>query len=429
MKLLCTADIHIGRRSTKIPADLDGRRFSSAIAWNAIVDFALRARVDALLLAGDIVDHGNRYFEAYGPLEAGLKRLAAEKIHTVAVAGNHDHDVLFRLESYVGTEFFHLLGQNNRWETFTLQRDEMDIVRIVGWSFPSARFPTNPLPSFPSKHPGGVPIVGLMHADVGQTQSVYAPVLVDELQRLPVSAWVVGHVHASNWTRAAGKPSILLPGSPQALDPGEPGRHGPWLLHISPAGDVEAEHVPLSRVRYESLPVDLSDVHEEADWEPCVPQAIRQYISEHENELGEAELLLFRVLLQGRTRLHGRLPEWIRSLQNDFRIHQNQAEARIEQVHLETRPALDLALTARANDPPGILARLLLDLESDEHSSSFNLLHEAMERISQVFRHNAFSPIANEDEKPSIANARRTLIREGYLLLDSLLAQQEGKSR
>ena len=84
--------------------------------WEMIVDRAITETVDAVALSGDIVDQDNRFFEATGPLERGILLLASKGIHTFAVSGNHDYDVLHRLADSIGSEHFHLLGRGGQWE-------------------------------------------------------------------------------------------------------------------------------------------------------------------------------------------------------------------------------------------------------------------------------------------------------------------------
>src|SRR5690625_108199 len=76
MKILCTGDLHLGRRSSRLPEHIDGRAHSSASAWGRVVDLAIAERVDLVLLSGDLIDDANRFYEALGPLEVGLRRLA-----------------------------------------------------------------------------------------------------------------------------------------------------------------------------------------------------------------------------------------------------------------------------------------------------------------------------------------------------------------
>src|SRR5690554_238804 len=88
VRVLCAGDLHIGRRSSKLPESYSSADHGCAGAWDAIVDAALAKKVDVVALSGDLVDRANRYFEAIGPLERGLRQLAEQGIDTYAVAGN-----------------------------------------------------------------------------------------------------------------------------------------------------------------------------------------------------------------------------------------------------------------------------------------------------------------------------------------------------
>ena len=48
------------------------------------------------LLAGDVVEQEDDFYEAYGDLRRGVDRLAAAGIPVLAVSGNHDVQVLPR---------------------------------------------------------------------------------------------------------------------------------------------------------------------------------------------------------------------------------------------------------------------------------------------------------------------------------------------
>src|SRR3954469_17173730 len=109
VRVLATGDIHIGRCSTKT----DEPGWPCAQAWDDLVRLAIDERVDLVALSGDIVDRENRYYEAIGPLERGLRALAKEGIPVFAVSGNHDHDVLPRVADALGgfDSGFRLLGR------------------------------------------------------------------------------------------------------------------------------------------------------------------------------------------------------------------------------------------------------------------------------------------------------------------------------
>src|SRR5699024_5329588 len=92
MKILVTGDIHLGRRSGAI--DSSSLHGSTRYIWEEIVNRAILYSVDVVVLTGDVVDRDNRYFEAIGPLQEGFEKLENAGIQVVAVAGNHDFDVL-----------------------------------------------------------------------------------------------------------------------------------------------------------------------------------------------------------------------------------------------------------------------------------------------------------------------------------------------
>src|SRR5690606_22279419 len=121
----------------------------------------------------DIIDRANRFYEAIGALESGLRTLSAAGIEVVLVSGNHDHDILpLALES-LDAPGIHLLGQGGEWERRTIERRGTRL-HLDGWSFPAAWHEESPLASY-ALPADGTPTLALLHADLDQPRSVYAP--------------------------------------------------------------------------------------------------------------------------------------------------------------------------------------------------------------------------------------------------------------
>ena len=423
-KILATADIHIGRRPSKVPDEEDARRFSSARIWEAIVDRAIAEEVDLVALAGDVVDHDNRFFEAAGPLERGLTRLARHNIHTYAVAGNHDHDVLRRIASSIGSEHFHLLGVGGVWEESIYAPDGVAKLKIHGWSFPAEHVETSPVAMYDLAADDLVPSVGLLHADLDTPQSVYAPVMSNELAGRPVALWLIGHVHRPGHLRTALPGGIISLGSPQAMDPGEPGRHGPWLIEIHGPNRLDAQQLAMSKVRYDRLTVDLSGVGTEEEFQLRVSETARDHLAAVAREEESLEYLSLRLELTGRTSLCSRIDELARPLVEQFQHSAAQVTAGVERVINATAPQIDLEELARKHDPPGVLAGTLLALESDRTDGELSeLLKKAHQRAMEVHSAPSYGLIS-ADAAPDVADVRLWLIRRGTLLLDRLLAQE-----
>ncbi|MEJ2679201.1 MAG: DNA repair exonuclease, partial [Gemmatimonadota bacterium] len=333
LTVLCAADLHLGRR----PAGLAGTgvdRLSSADAWSNLVGRAVADGVDLVLLAGDVVDRFNRSFEAYGPLDQGIRSLKAAGIPVVAVAGNHDFDVLPDVAAEVGDGHLTVLGRGGAWERWTLKgQDGEPRLHVDGWSFPDQHWHDDPTMDYdpaafgapggardsapgsvggqaPGGMPGGahgdVPVLGLVHGDLDQPASPYAPLATSRLRSLDVAAWVLGHIHTPSLREDPAGPSILYPGSVQALKAGERGPHGAWLLELEPGRRPAFRPVALSGVRYDRVDVDVGAVDDAAGLNAAVRTSLRAHLDQvGQASVGPLKVVYCQVRLTGRTRLHG----------------------------------------------------------------------------------------------------------------------------
>jgi exonuclease SbcD len=87
MKFLHIADIHLGCRRY----NLDERTKDFARSWIEVIDeYAINARVDFVLIAGDFFNARRVEPEAMNHAVAGLARLREAGIPVVAIEGNHD---------------------------------------------------------------------------------------------------------------------------------------------------------------------------------------------------------------------------------------------------------------------------------------------------------------------------------------------------
>ncbi len=237
-RLLFVGDIHLGRRPTKLPDDLAGLRpadLGPAAAWSATVAHALAERVDAVVLAGDVVESLGDRFEAYGHLQGGVERLTNAGIRVIGVAGNHDVRALPHLAEQVPG--FQLLGAGGTWAHADVTGADGATVRLLGWPFPAERHRRDPLdgPQVPAAE--GVAVLGVLHCDLeGPPTSPYAPVRRVDLERQSVDE-LAPRARASP-ERSVGRPALGYLGSLSALDPGEPGAHGPWGVEADGPGGL-----------------------------------------------------------------------------------------------------------------------------------------------------------------------------------------------
>lgn len=389
--------------------------------------YAVQQDVDAVALTGDVVDSENATYESLGPLQRGLERLDEACIDTIAVSGNHDYNALPRLEQMVETSRFQLLGRGGQWGDAIVEPTGSTPVQFLGWSFRNAHEPSDPLEGLSRDMiEEDIPTVGLLHAEVDVPESVYAPVSLDGLREYPVAAWLLGHIHKPQvWEDTS--PPVLYPGSPQPLDPGETGAHGPWLVEVG--SDGKAQTSPLSRatLRYEALEVSVDGEDKKEGVDETISDAVRERLQETLQEQPELRRLVCRLELSGRTPLHGEIGDIAGELADGLELPVDEAVATVGKTEIRTRPDLDLEQIAEGSDPPAVLARLLLDVENEEES---NLARDAWEEIEKVrervMRSPPYAPLRkNGDEALEGESVEETLRRQGLLLLDELLGQTE----
>lgn len=392
-----------------------------ARVWSSIVDYAITQDVDVVALTGDVVDQENRFYESYGPLKQGLTRLAQCGIDTVAVAGNHDYNVFPHLVDALEADRFHLLGRGGAWSTARLRRNGQ-VVRFVGWSFPARHVRSSPLEEL-SLDATDVPTIGLLHGDLDQAGSDYAPVMQADLSGVPVDAWLMGHIHKPTHLSGSG-PLVLYPGSPQPLDPGEEAAHGPWRVTLDGAGRAQAQQVPLASVRYDTIEVDVGGVSDKESFRNVVIEAVETTGQTHA-DLEALQRLVYRLRCTGRTPLHREL-EALREEIEGREIPIGSVTATVDGLTLNTHPDIDLEAVAERSDPPGVLAQVILDLKNGDKKAHSELLRRAQERCERVQRANKYAPLRQARGAGQMPDqeVRSLLVGEGLRLLDQLLAQK-----
>ncbi|NLF32715.1 MAG: DNA repair exonuclease [Planctomycetes bacterium] len=419
-RFLTAGDIHLGRRPARVPRDQDSPQFAPRHAWDALVASAIAQQVDAVALTGDVVDQENRFYEAFSDLHRGVRRLVDAGIAVVAVAGNHDCDVLPRLAAQI--DGFRLLGRDGRWEAVELNGRDGTRVRFVGWSFPRRHVTDNPLAAF-EPPAGDGPVVGLLHCDCPSQTGPYAPVTLEDFRRSRVDLWALGHIHNG---RVLGddRPIVFYPGSLQGLDPTEDGPHGAWAVTLEAGRPPAMERHPLAALQWAHLAVPLEGA---ATIEQAVTEAVRALNRQVRTAAGHVRGVGCRLRFTGRTALSRQVADHAARLVQEYRPSFDGISYFIETVDDDTRPDVALEALARADDPAGLLARRLLVLDARQPREAYEaMLAEARRAVADAWSSMVFSSLDDGAEPLTDEKVRQALLRSGFDALDRLLAQKEG---
>jgi len=411
--LLAVGDLHLGRSPAALHSDLQHRRreLGPEATWTRCVDFAIEQQVDAVLLAGDVVERSRDLLVAYGDLKRGVERLEAAAIPVLAVAGNHDTVVLPRLAAEIsGLE---LLGAGGRW-----QERAIGGVKILGWSFPRTHVRQSPLDTLPTTD-RPKETIGLLHCDLDQADSPYAPVSSADLKSSGLAGWLLGHIHQPD-NLADGDPFGYL-GSVTALRASDTGARGPWL--VSHNGQrVSAVHQPLAPLRYDSLEVDVSQLDAVDQLGEAILAAARHHVAQLRDESFLPDVVGLRLVLTGQCAFETALPATIDDLLSQSKPWQEgPIHVFVQKINIETQPAIDLQRLARQEDPCGLLARRLLILDDVAHPDYEKLIARARPELAAVAGQKEFRHLEPPLEDHQI---RRWLKDAGRLALNQLLDQK-----
>lgn len=428
IRLLCLADIHLGcSSSAAMPEELDFTCFTPRKAWDEVVEYAISPKngIDAILLAGDVVNQNDLFFETYHAFERGVRRLLEAGIHLIAVAGNHDASVFRKLVRTIASPRFHLLGQEGKWESVALTLKNRTI-RFDGWSFPDDHVSYNPLDRYkkeladPDLHEIAI---GLLHCDCpGTPLSPYAPVKIEDFRGLSPRAWVLGHSHKS--VVFEHNPLIFYCGSLQGLDPGESGDHGAHLLDIYPDGKLQKTFISFAKVRWEKVTCSLAEVPLD-DFEETLIQTLQTLHLSLKTESPFLYAVGCRLSLHGRTSAFKKIPSALEKLKKRIIFSQSNLSGKevyyfIEKAENHTQPDYDLQHLAETADPAGLLAKHLIALQANG-SETHQLCQNARQKLEATQKKYAqFTDVPVSDAK-----LLELMLQSGFYTLNLLLSQKD----
>src|SRR5699024_8071622 len=103
---------------------------------------------------------------------------------------------------------------------------------------------------------------------------------------------------------------IFYPGSPHALSPKEPGRHGPFLLTVEGGEIAASKQIALSPIRYGKLEVDVSGIEDESAFRNRLTAELSDEIQSHPEKFEQVSRAVYDVILTGRHASLSELDQW-----------------------------------------------------------------------------------------------------------------------
>ncbi|MCA1791319.1 MAG: DNA repair exonuclease, partial [Thioalkalivibrio sp.] len=290
ISILHTADVHLDSplRSLALrdPELRDRVQTASRSALTRIVDTALTEGVDALLIAGDLFDGSERSARTAAFLTLQLERLREGGVCVFYIKGNHDAENPLTGEFVLPDNVHVFDGRGGKVQL-------AERVWIHGVSFANRHSPESLLPKFQAPVEGAVNIAMLHTSLMGaEGHDPYAPCTIGDLTSAGFDYWALGHVHRRQVHSNA--PWVVMPGTPQGRDIGEPGPKSATLVTIDET--ITIEEIPTSAVEFLAVKVDVTDVDGNDALRDCLRSTLRDVERDLVSESG-----VIRLRLVGRT--------------------------------------------------------------------------------------------------------------------------------
>jgi DNA repair exonuclease SbcCD nuclease subunit len=275
LRILHTADVHLGARHTDLGERAAAQRERQFAAFVATVDLAIAEQVDLFLVAGDLFDSNTQPRRSVERVAQQLKRLADARIRSVIIPGTHD--VYDDASIYRAYDLAALAGQPPGGEYVTVLTPErpevvfpvLDTV-VFGRVFPAKRAPHSPLAGFTAAaHPAHWRI-GLIHGSLlvpGRTEHDEVVFSQEEVAASGLDYLALGHWH-SVFRGRAGSTTFAYAGAPEpvAIDQDQAGFV--LLVGLDDTGGerrVTVEERRVGRTRFETLDIHVETLASQPD--------------------------------------------------------------------------------------------------------------------------------------------------------------------
>jgi DNA repair exonuclease SbcCD nuclease subunit len=271
LRLLHTADVHLGARHADLGELATAQRERQFAAFVATVDLAIGEKVDLFLVAGDLFDSNTQPRRSVERVAAELKRLVGASIRTVIIPGTHD--VYDRSSIYRAHDLKALAGSTPDDDLVTILTPERPDVHleacdavVFGRVFATKRAPHSPLEGLDAEADERATWkIGLVHGAIAIPEKTAGDEVVvtrEEIAASGLDYLALGHWH-SLLQGKAGPVTWAYPGAPEPVAVDQD-RAGKVLLvgldHAGRTKTVTVEERTVGRTRFERAEIDAASV-------------------------------------------------------------------------------------------------------------------------------------------------------------------------
>lgn len=402
MKFIHTADLHLDspfKRLNDLPQAIFNKiKESSFRSFERIISYAIKEKVDFVLISGDLFDDENRSLTSQVYVRNQFERLQSHGIQVYMIHGNHDH---------LGGKWANITWPDNTHvfadhvEVKAYEKEGKVMAYIYGFSY-EQRVITKNMTNHYIKKDGALFHIGLLHGNLEgkEDHDPYAPFTIQQLLDRNLDYWALGHIHKRQIIHE--NPPIIYPGNIQGRHGKELGQKGCYIIEMH-ENKINSSFYPSAEIIWESKDIFI-DPFDSAD------QLIEEIKTEKE-ELRRSHRSTFLILkLKGYGKLHSIVNEegFIKELLEII----NEGEEEEEHFVWITECKLNTFLPYNRNElkEGAHFVRDLLE-QIDAYDDPFML-----EALSPLYKNRKLSSyievLSDEDKQDLIQRAEKYLLQE-----------------
>ena len=252
VKILHTADIHIGVAAGFLKQDAESRRFETLITFERIIDLAVQNNVDLIAIAGDLFD-SEKVEDVF--IDAVFKKIAECNIKTVYCAGNHDplNSSSPFLTRPLPQNLF-VLGETDQCIVF----DDIK-TRVYGRSFVNSSLKGEEQFTIPIEQDDYINIM-VQHGELkSDLSSEYNSITQRFISASGMDYIALGHIHKSTPIGKINNTSFAYCGCPEGQGFDELDQKGIYLGEIY-KGKADLRFIPVSKRKHIHTKINITDV-------------------------------------------------------------------------------------------------------------------------------------------------------------------------
>jgi len=278
LRLLHTADVHLGARHADLGDAATAQRERQFAAFKAAVDLAIERKVDLFLVAGDLFDSNTQPRRSVERVAAELARLAQSKIRSVIVPGTHD--CYERASIYRAYDLKALAGSTPDDDLVTVITPDQPTLHLPTLDatvhatvFATKRAPYSPLRDVhvdSATEPRATWHVGVVHGALAipdRTDRDEVVVTKEEIAASGLDYLALGHWHSTQRGKA-GSTTYAYSGAPEPVAVDQDGAGKVLVVTLDDAAggkSVTVEEAAVGRTTFERLDVDAARLNGQPD--------------------------------------------------------------------------------------------------------------------------------------------------------------------